>query len=280
MKCHVLFTMLKGENMNRYNIIDFHTHMFDSDELNICTHIEHCNMSASNTKRDLQALGVEKVCGSVINKTHNPSPDFQYIKKLNDKALELQAYYDGFYIPGFHVHPNFVKESIAEVERMNKLGIKLVGELVPYCHGWSDYSCKEFFEILEAIDHYKMIVSLHSHTNYDEDRIKQMDEMVKRFPNVKFVGAHICDGALFDSHLRRMELSENYLVDLSGGGIYRHGVLRHGIDEFGVERFLFGSDYPICNPAMYIGGVALDFLLSEDEKKKVFYENAKNLLGL
>ena len=266
--------------MKDYRIIDFHTHVFDSDDLNICTHIEHCNMNAENTKRDLMKLGVEKVCGSVVYKTHNPAPDFQYIKSLNDKALELRDYYDGFYIPGFHVHPNFVKQSVAEIERMHKLGVKLIGELVPYCHGWSDYSCKEFSEILEAADHYGMIVSLHSHTNYDEQRVKQMDEMVKKHQNIKFVGAHICDGALFESHLNRMNLSENYLVDLSGGGIYRHGVLRHGIDEFGVERFLFGSDYPICNPAMYIGGVTMDFLLTEEEKQKVLYDNAVKLLGL
>ena len=254
--------------------------MFDADEYNICTHIEHCNMNKENTKRDLQALGVVKVCGTVVNRVKNNAPDFQFIKNLNDKALELREYYDGFYVPGFHVHPSFVKESIAEIERMHKLGVKLIGELVPYMQGWVDYSCKEFSEILEVADHYQMIVNLHSHTTYDEDRVKQMDDMVKNHPNIKFVGAHICDGQLFESHLKRMELSENYLVDLSGGGIYRHGVLRHGIDEFGVERFLFGSDYPICNPAMYIGGVTMDFLLSEEEKQKVLYDNAVKLLGL
>ncbi len=266
--------------MSKYKIIDFHTHLFDADEFNICTHVEHCNMTAENTKRDLTNLGVEKVCGSVVNKNRNYNPDFSFIKALNDKALELRDYYDGFYIPGFHVHPSFVKDSIKEVERMHKQGVKLVGELVPYMHGWSDYSCKELSEILEAVDHYGMIVNLHSNTNYDETSIKQMDEVVKNHKNVKFVGAHICDGNLFESHLKRMEKNDNYLVDLSGGGIYRHGVLRHGIDEFGAERFLFGSDYPICNPAMYIGGVALDFLLTEEEKQKIFYDNAVKLLGI
>jgi predicted TIM-barrel fold metal-dependent hydrolase len=168
---------------------------------------------------------------------------------------------------------------VAEIERMHGLGVKLIGELVPYAHGWSDYSCSGLSEILEAADHYGMIVSLHSHTVYDDVRVKQMDEVVKRHKNVKFVGAHICDGDVFLSHVRRMENNDNYFVDLSGGGIYRHGVLRHGIDAVGVDRFLFGSDYPICNPAMYIGGVALDFLISEDEKEKIFYTNAARLLG-
>ena len=77
-----------------------------------------------------------------------------------------------------------------------------------------------------------------------------------------------------------MKMSENYYLDLSGTGLFRHGMLRRGIDECGVERFLFGSDFPTCNPAMFIGGVALDSLITEDEKTMILAENAKRLLGL
>ena len=48
----------------------------------------------------------------------------------------------------------------------------------------------------------------------------------------------------------------------------------------GIHRFLFGSDYPTCSPAMYIGGVALDPLLTDAEKQQIFSGNAKRLLGI
>ena len=48
----------------------------------------------------------------------------------------------------------------------------------------------------------------------------------------------------------------------------------------GVDKILFGSDYPTCNPAMYIGGVLLDDLITPEEKQKIFYDNAKRLLGI
>ena len=57
-------------------------------------------------------------------------------------------------------------------------------------------------------------------------------------------------------------------------------MLRHAIDDFGPERFLFGSDFPTCNPAMFVGGVALDPLLSDEEKRLVLAGNARRLLGL
>ena len=140
------------------------------------------------------------------------------VKELNDEALKLQELYDGFYIPGFHVHPSYVKESIEEVERMHKLGVNLVGELVPYLHGWSFLTAgKELYDILEVCDHYKMVVSIHAPTK-NEETSKKIDEMVGRFKNMIFVGAHPCDGVMLKYQFDRMEKYENYYLDWSGGG--------------------------------------------------------------
>ena len=187
----------------------------------------------------------------------------------------LQKQYGGFYVPGFHVHPDYVKESCGEIERMHSLGIRLMGELVPYMHGWSDYSCKAFDEILDVATEYGMVVNFH--TMADQD---QMDEMVRKHPKTVFVAAHPREYPDYMRHLNRMKISENYYLDLSGTGLFRHGMLRHGIDEFGAERFLFGSDYPTCNPAMFLGGVILDTSISEEEKRLILAGNAKRLLGL
>ena len=132
--------------------------------------------------------------------------------------------YGDFYIPGFHVHPVYVAESCAEIERMAGLGVRLIGELVPYAHGWSDYSCAGFDDILDCAQEHDMVVSFHS---MDDD---QMDSMVKKHPNTTLVAAHPGEYWEFMRHLRRMKLSRNYFLDLSGGGLYRYGMLRRGVD--------------------------------------------------
>jgi hypothetical protein len=81
-------------------------------------------------------------------------------------------------------------------------------------------------------------------------------------------------------HVERAKWSDNYYLDLSGYGLFRHGMLRRAIDEMGADRILFGSDYPTCNPSMYIGGVLLDELISDEEKELIFSGNAKRLLGI
>ena len=261
-----------------FEIIDFHMHPFDDETTNICGHKKYCNMSAENTVAYMQRLGISKICGSVICRNTGDNAaytnEWEMIADSNRRALALKEKYGDFYIPGFHVHPGYVKESCEEIEKMSRLGVRLIGELVPYMHGWCNYSCKEFDEILDVATQYRMVVSFHT---IDEEK---MDEMVRKHPDTILVAAHPGEYSTYTRHLKRMGMSKNYYLDLSGTGLFRHGMLRHGIDEFGAERFLFGTDFPTCNPAMFIGGVLLDDLITKDEKKMILSENAKRLLRL
>lgn len=259
-----------------YEIIDFHTHPFTDKATNISDHKEYCGFSGEDPFGYMKGLGITQMCGSVLCRNIGGvaiyDNEWDMIAESNRRALALRDQYSDFYIPGFHVHPGYVKESCDEIEKMSKLGIRLIGELVPYMHGWSDYSCKEFDEILDVATQYHMIVNIHSMGS------DNMDEMVKKHPNTIFVAAHPGEKPEYCRHLNRMKMSENYYLDLSGTGLFRHGMLRHGIDECGAERFLFGSDFPTCNPAMFIGGVLLDTLITEKEKTLILAENAKRLL--
>lgn len=262
----------------QYTVIDFHTHPFMDASTNICAHDAFCGMTAEKTKADFLGLGVSRICGSVIAKKTSTAASWQDVKKANDEALRLRELYGDFYVPGFHVHPAFIKESLAEIERMAAEGVKLCGELVPYWHAWNEggytYASPEFSELIDALQAHGMILSFHA---MGED---EMDAMVREHPDAVLVAAHPGEYGAFMRHMERMKLSKNYYLDVSGYGIFRHGMLRHAIDLFGAGRFLFGSDYPTCNAAMYLGGVALDYTLTEDEKRMILAENAKRLLGL
>ncbi len=254
-------------------IIDFHTHPFLSDAFNICLYKDVIKMQADDMLPMFRQLGVEHIAGSVILKD-NKLPVWENIVACNDMALELRNRLGSFYYPGFHIHPSYIPESIQQIQRFAELGFHLVGELVPHTHGWSDYACKEYSYLLDACQEYGMVVNMHSGDN------DAMDTMVKEHKNLKIVMAHPGEYENYIRHLKRMDISENYYLDLSGTGLFRHAMLARGIAEHGAERFLFGSDYPICNPAMFVGGVALDSLISADDKEKILYTNAKKLLSI
>jgi predicted TIM-barrel fold metal-dependent hydrolase len=254
-----------------FEIIDFHTHPFIEPIHNICSHQEFCHMSAEDTLEVFGALQISRICGSVISTS--PFPDqWEKIRFNNDTALRLREMYGDFYIPGFHVHPGYPDESVAEIRRMHGLGVRLIGELVPYMDGWNDYGCEALSPILDEAGKHGMVVSFH--TMGDES----IDRMVSAHRDVVFVAAHPGEYGELMRHVARMKRYENYYLDLSGTGLFRYGMLRRVIDEVGVDRVLFGSDFPTCNPAMFLGGVLLDPLITDGEKEQIFAGNAKRLL--
>jgi predicted TIM-barrel fold metal-dependent hydrolase len=90
--------------------------------------------------------------------------------------------------------------------------------------------------------------------------------------------AHPTSG--LSSAKERFELLKKYpnaYLDLSGSGVFRYGILKNGINSVGKHKFLFGTDYPICNPKMMIEGILFEHL-SDEECEAVFSANFKRLI--
>ncbi len=229
---------------------------------------------------DIRRAGISHICGSVISKEpYEQERGFGQLRRYNRDALELREKLKGFYTPGFHVHPAFVRESLEEIEFMHSQGVGLVGELVPYMHGWAafgmDYGSRELGEILELAGKYDMIVSFHTMADWQE----QTEAMVAQNPRVRFVAAHPGQKKDYEQHLERLLKYENLYLDLSGTGMFRYGMLAAGVKKVGSERLIFGTDYPITNPGMYVQAVLFE-RISEADRENILYRNAERLLGM
>ncbi|MBQ9384521.1 MAG: amidohydrolase [Ruminiclostridium sp.] len=256
-------------------VIDFHTHPYLSEQEFLNFYPECFEPSPEQLKEDIGRAGIGHIAGSVLNKrSYTAEEGFSYIKECNDKALELKKLLGDFYTPGFHIHPHFVSESIAEIERMHRHDIRLIGELVPYMHGWSDYSCAGLHTILEAAEQYGMTVSFHTM----KDEQAEMTKMIEAHPRLTFVAAHPNEKELFLLHLERLKKYDNFFLDLSGTGIFRYGLTAYGVKKAGSEKFVFGTDYPICNPRMYVQAI-LQEPVSDADRENILYRNAGRLLA-
>lgn len=257
-------------------VIDFHTHPYLSGEEFLNFYPECFDPSPEQCRSDLERAGISKICGSVIlKKPYGREEGFDQIRRCNRRALELKRIWGDFYVPGFHVHPDFVEESIAEIEEMHGQGVRLIGELVPYLHGWRDYANPNLSKILDAAGKYHMVVSFHTMPDEQDG----MTRMVREHPDVTFVAAHPNEKEVYMKHLERMELCGNLYLDLSGTGIFRYGLIAYGVGRVGSERFLFGTDYPICNPRMYVQAVYQE-PISEGDMENILHKNAERVLGL
>lgn len=255
-------------------IIDFHTHPFISPNENICAHKDIIAMDKAYSLSVFDSLGISKFCGSVITKAQDGETLWDNVKKDNDLALELKKFYGDRYVLGFHVHPNYLENSIKEIDRMHALGHNLVGELVPYYHGWNSYQEKNFEDIVDYASQKGMVISLH--TMDDEG----LDNLVKRHKNAIIVGAHPGEYQGIARHIERAKLSDNYYIDLSGTGVFRYGAIKKLISGFGAHRVIYGSDYPTCSPACILGAITLESSITQSEKECILYKNAKDILKL
>jgi predicted TIM-barrel fold metal-dependent hydrolase len=250
-------------------IIDFHIHPWLDAVNNYCFFKDLCSMTPEEGRRRLELTGITKACGSVIGNVTG----WDDIVRLNDTALKVRENWGDFYIPGFHIHPDHVEQSISEIHRMAAEGVRLVGELVPYIHGW-DMGHPGLVPILEAAAEHHMILSFHSTDVTDE----MIEPLLERFPQMPFVAAHPVDKEKMRLHIGRMQRHENYYLDLSGAGIGRMSLLPWTIKQVGYDRILFGTDFPACPPEIYVAAVTLDPMLTEAETQAILWDNAAGLM--
>ena len=257
-------------------IIDFHAHPYLSADEFFCFYPEEFTPSPQQAKADLELAGIGHICGSVIRpRRYQPDDGFSYFRDLNRRALSLKEKLGDFYTPGIHVHPDYVRESCEEIALYAGKGIRLIGELVPYMHNWKDYSNQSFSEILDTSEAFHMAVNYHTLPEEQEE----MEKMVSRHPGITFIAAHPGEREYYERHLERMRKYPNLFLDLSGTGIFRYGMLSYGVHKVGAERFLFGTDYPICNPRMYVQAVLQEHL-TDEERELIFHKNASRILGM
>ena len=247
--------------------------------------IEECNMGQSPrtkcdkgpspvTNRDRGPSPVTKCDrgpSPVTNRDKGPSPR----TKCDRGPSPVTPTAKSFLTPGFHVHPAFVRESCDEIEWAHSLGYRLVGELVPYMHGWTNYGSRALSKILDTADQLHMVVSYHTVV----EEAEEMDRMIAAHPGLTFVAAHPGQRPDYLRQIERLQRFPNLSLDLSGTGLFRYGMLAYGVNKVGAERFLFGTDFPICNPRMYVQAVCQEHI-TETDRELIFHGNAERLLAL
>ena len=129
-------------------------------------------------------------------------------------------------------------------------------------------------QIFEVCRDYNMTINLHNDGN-----ISEIEPILKAFPTLNIVVAHPHDLADARSRLEYISHFPNAFMDVSGNGLQRYGLLRWAIDCCGKEKILFGTDYPINSPGMYVQGVLYE-RLTEDERRAVFSGNFRRLTGI
>lgn len=172
-------------------------------------------------------------------------------KKLHIKGWKLNPHVCGFAID--------CEESLALIEKLSKTGLPIL-----CCSGLGLPQ-----NVLSTA-----IPSKQTKKDVWNQSLYKYEVVLNRFPTTTFVLAH--GGCFeFESMVKLLKKHKNVYTDISVQPAKHIQLL---IEEIGAKRILFGTDYPFVTQAFSILSV-LRATENEEERKLIFSENAKRLLG-
>jgi hypothetical protein len=248
--------------MNR-RIIDAHTHM---GKWFLPIYAE----SAESFKDLMRRHGIEAaVCSSSKAVVY----DFAEGNRELHRVLEPSSGVYGYVT----VNPNYLELSKKEIDRYLGLrefrGVKFHTEYtgVPI-------RTESFIRLVEYAEPYKKPFLLHT---YSQKHISDVEEIAKRFDGAEFIMGHMggtdASGTGGNWKLAISKASEysNLFLEICMTRL-EAGKIEEAVEKVGSRRILYGSDMTLLNPAHTIGMI-MDAEITEEDKERIFYWNAKEL---
>ena len=122
----------------------------------------------------------------------------------------------------------------------------------------------------------------HNYAGKTPVTLDQIYKLIKSFPENKIVLAHWGGGIFFYNLLKREmknTLKNTYFDTAASPFLYDSNVYRFAMDIVGREKILFGTDYPLLNPARYFKEFE-SIGLEENDLEYICGKNAAALLKI
>jgi len=211
-----------------------------------------------------------------------------YFKANNDYVLEAVERYKGRLI-GFATAFPVARGAEKEFERCLKAGLSGVGELALYDEGLSQ-DIRDRFEPVAAIaQHLDAPILLHTnepvghaYPGKSAVTLHELYRFLQQYGANRFILAH-WGGGIFFYHLMKREVKEvlhNTWFDTAASPfLYDKKIYALAARILGPDRILFGSDFPLLQPARYFKEMK-EARLADETISSLCGGNAARLLGI
>ncbi|MBE6933271.1 MAG: amidohydrolase [Ruminococcaceae bacterium] len=262
-------------------IIDFHCHIYPEK-------IAHKARQSTGSfygvecgdcqghARDLLQRCDEVGIGTCV--IHSVATKPEQVRKINAFLAQTVQEYPGRFVAFGTIHQDSEDiETIAdEICAMGLRGIKLHPDIQKVA--LNDPRCMRMFEACRG----RLMVLFHAGDDrYSYSNPDEILPVLQAFPDVTFIGAHLCGYRVWDEAVPKLAgRFDNLYVDCSSTSFTMDkATFCRYIEAFGTDRVLFGSDYPMWDPRTeYQIFRSLGF--SPEVEADILYNNAARLLGL
>ncbi len=213
--------------------------------------------------------------------------DMGLCKYVNDYVADsIEKFSDR--LIGYMILSPTSAEIVREIDRCMDMGLKGIGELMPYGQGFDISDPKEMANMCNACTERDLPVIIHTneavghhYSGKTDTTAVNASALAHNYPDLKVVFAHWGGGLLFYELMPEIrKQNKNVYYDTAASPfLYDKKIYKVAKDIGVLDKVLFGSDYPLIPMGRYIKDIA-DSGLDESEQALVNGKNAKALLGL
>ena len=251
--------------MHRAMIIDVHAHIMRSN----------FNKDKSEIRKAIDLYGISRVYVSALDESAL-SPDEVGIALCNAATHRfMQECPD--HIRGYcYVNPN--NPDCMDVLRKGFETYGMSGaKLWVACH----CDCPQVFPVVEFCQAHGWPLLIHTFHKAvgqlaDETLGEHVANLSRCFPDAQLIMAHL--GGNCYNGVKAIRSRKNVWVDFSGS-VFRKDDLDYAVEMLGEDRILFGTDFPRPGSFLANYGKVLDACLTEEQRRKILYQNAEKLFG-
>lgn len=217
-----------------------------------------------------------------------PWKNSQTFIKHNDYILEAVARYPQRLIGLCCLDP-FSRDAVTEARRCLEGGLSGIGELAFYQSGIDDKTLDKLAPLMQICRDKDLPVLIHTnepvghmYPGKTPHTLKQIYDLIKKFPENVIVLAHWGGGIFFFALLKKevkASLGNVYFDTAASPFLYAPEIYRYARDIVGLDKILFGSDFPLIKPARYFKELDMSGL-SKAEIESICGLNAAQLFKL
>ena len=257
-------------------IIDFHAHVYpdkiaDKAVQNI-GRFYNIKIDQEGTVENLLKIGRQACIDKFL--IHSAAEKPEQVRRINDYiALQCKTYAKSFIGFGtLHIDMQNSAEEIDHIIAIGLKGIKLHPDIQKF--NVDDDRMLSIFSLLEN----RLPVLIHAGDyRYNYSHPSRIARIIDNFPNLTVIAAHFGGWSLYDLALEYLDRRFCYL-DVSSSIMYLGNRRSEElIRAYGAERILFGSDYPMWDPAVELERFQT-LRLSDNEKEMILSGNALRIL--
>lgn len=253
---------LEKGRLESVKIIDVHTHMGDVYGTALSIN------SMDDCFKVLQRQNVKQIWCA-------PHPDIFGTDGSNSEILKILNNYKDYTRAYFSFNPNYYNENRSNfdliISHPSFIGFKFLPEYHRY-----PVDGDAFKEAFEIADMFHLPILIHTWGGSKYNSPKQIEAVLKRYKNIQVIMGHSAPGEL-DEAIRLAREYDNAYLDLCD--IHRHsGIIDKMAKLSSSEKILFGTDLPWYDPNYCIGSILFS-KISDEDKCKIFYKNAQNILA-